>query len=136
MLYVLLGSSKGYQGYLACVVGNGKDVKLDDIPIGRYYLDIFLEELPGLPPKREVEFTIELVLGMIPISKAPCRMAPLKVKEIKAQFKEMLDSDFIRPRVSPWGAPTLLVKKNDGTLRLCIDFKELNKVEIENKSIS
>ena len=75
---------KGYQGYLAYVVGNDKDVKSDDISIVRDYLDVFLEELPGLPPKREVEFTIELVPGMTSISKAPYRMAPLELKELKA----------------------------------------------------
>ena len=92
---------KGYQGYLAYIVENYKDAKLDDIPIVRDYPDIFSDELPGLPPKREVEFTIELVPGRTPILKAPYRMAPLELKELKAQLQEMLDKGFIGPSVSP-----------------------------------
>ena len=75
---------KGSQGYLAYDVGNNKDVKLDDIPIVRDYPDVFPEELLRLPPKREVEFTIKLVPGTTPISKAPYRRAPLELKELKA----------------------------------------------------
>ena len=78
---------------------NDKDVKLDDIPIVRDYPYVFSEELPGLPPKREVEFTIELVLGTTPISKEPYRIAPLELKELKTQLQEMLDIGFIRPSV-------------------------------------
>ena len=92
---------KGYQGYLTYVVGNDKDLKLDDIPIVRDYPDVFPKELPGLPPKREVEFTIKLVPGITPISKAPYRMAPLELKELKSQLQEMLDRSFIRPSESP-----------------------------------
>ena len=124
---------KGYQGYLAYVVGNDKDVKLDDIAIIRYYPNVFHEELPGLPPKRKVEFTIELVPGTTPISKSPYRMAPLELKELKAQLQEMFDRGFIRLSVSPWGALMLFIKKNNRTLRSCIDFRELNKVTIKNK---
>ena len=78
---------------------NDKDVKLDDIPIVRDYPYVFPEELPGLPPKREVEFTIELVSGTTPISKAPYRISPLELKELKTQLQEMLDIGFIRPSV-------------------------------------
>ena len=92
---------KGYQGYLTYVVGNDKDLKLDDIPIVRDYPDVFPKELPGLPPKREVEFTIKLVPGITPISKAPYRKAHLELKELKAQLQEMLDRSFIRPSESP-----------------------------------
>ena len=106
---------KGYQGYLDYFVGNDKDVKLDYIPIVRDYPDVFLEELPRLPQKREVEFTIELVPGTTSISKAPYRMASLELKYLKTQLQEMLDRGFIRPSVSPWGAPMLFVKKKDGT---------------------
>ena len=114
-------------------MGNDKDVKLDDIPIVRDYPDVFPEELPELPPKREVEFTIELVPRTTHISKAPYRMAPLELKDLKSQFQEMLDIGFIRPGVSPWEAPMLFVKKKNGTLRLCIDHKELNKVTNKKK---
>ena len=78
------------QGYLDYVVGNDKDVKLDDIPIVRDYPDVFPEELPRLPPKSEVEFTIELMPGMTPILKAPYRMVSLELKDLKAQLQECL----------------------------------------------
>ncbi|KAA0059807.1 pol protein [Cucumis melo var. makuwa] len=85
------------------------------------------QELPGLPPHREVEFAIELEPGTVPISRAPYRMAPAELKELKVQLQELLDKGFIRPSVSPWGAPVLFVKKKDGSMRLCIDYRELNK---------
>ncbi|RVX16738.1 Retrovirus-related Pol polyprotein from transposon 17.6 [Vitis vinifera] len=91
------------------------------------------KDLPGLPPEREVEFTIDLVPGTGPMSKAPYRMAPVELKELKVQLQELLDKGFIRPSVSPWGAPVLFVKKKDGSMRLCIDYRELNKVTVRNK---
>ena len=88
-----------------------------DIPVVvRDFLDVFSEELPGLPPDREVEFTIEVLPGTAPISKAPYRMAPIELAEVKKQIEELLTKGFIRPSTSPWGAPVLLVKKKDGTL--------------------
>ena len=124
---------KGCDEYLAYIVRDDKDVKLEDIPIVRDFPDVFHEELPRLPPKREVEFTIKLVSGTTPISKALYRMALLELKEPKTQLQEMLDRGFIRPSVSPWGALVLIVKKKDETLRLCIDYRELNKVTVKNK---
>uniref|UniRef100_A0A2N9H3S5 Integrase catalytic domain-containing protein n=1 Tax=Fagus sylvatica TaxID=28930 RepID=A0A2N9H3S5_FAGSY len=94
---------------------------------------VLKKDLPGLPPEREVEFTIDLVLGTGPISKAPYRMAPTELKELKEQLQDLLDKGFIRPSASPWGAPVLFVKKKDGSMRLCIDYRELNKVTIRNK---
>ncbi|CAL9114122.1 unnamed protein product, partial [Musa textilis] len=88
---------------------------------------------PGLPLDREGEFAIDLVPSTTPISKPPYRMAPLELEELKKQIQELLDKGFIRPSVSPWGAPVLLVKKKDGTLRLCIDYRQLNQVTIKNK---
>ena len=79
-----------------------------------------------------MEFTIDLAPRTIPISKAPYRMAPMELKELKIQLQELLDKGFIRPSVSPWGAPILFVKKKDGSMRLCIDYKELNKVTMRN----
>ncbi|KAL6310827.1 hypothetical protein AAG906_005867 [Vitis piasezkii] len=124
---------KGCQGFLASVVSNESDLKLEDIPIVREYPDVFPEDLPGLPPEREVEFTIDLVPGTGPMSKAPYRMAPVELKELKVQLQELLDKGFIRPSVSPWGAPVLFVKKKDGSMRLCIDYRELNKVKVEHQ---
>ncbi|XP_074347077.1 uncharacterized protein LOC141685899 [Apium graveolens] len=100
--------SKGCDGYLAFVKDTSKDEpRIEDYPVVREYEDVFLDELPGLPPHREVEFTIELVPGAEPISKAPYRMVPLELQELKEQLQELLDRGFIRPSVSPWGAPVL-----------------------------
>ncbi|KAA0066482.1 gag protease polyprotein [Cucumis melo var. makuwa] len=106
---------------------------LSSEPVVRDYPDVFPEELPGLPPHREVEFAIDLEPGTVPISRAPYRMAPAELKELKVQLQELLDKGFIRPSVSPWGAPVLFVKKKDGLMRLCIDYRELNKVTVKNR---
>ncbi|KAA0061204.1 reverse transcriptase [Cucumis melo var. makuwa] len=108
-------------------------VSLSSEPVVRDYPDVFPEELPGLPPHREVEFDIELEPGTVPISRAPYIMAPAELKELKVQLQELLDKGFIRPSVSPWGAPVLFVKKKDGSMRLCIDYRELNKVTVKNR---
>ena len=89
--------------------------------------------MPGLPPDREIEFCIDVVPGTDPISMPPYRMAPAELKELNEQLKELLDKGFIRPSSSPWGAHVLFVKKKDGSLRLCIDYRQLNKVTIKNK---
>ncbi|KAL4013253.1 hypothetical protein IC575_025415 [Cucumis melo] len=121
--------SQGTWGILASVVDTREvDVSLSSEPVVRDYPDVFPEELPGLPPHREVEFAIELESSMTPISRAPYRMAPVELKELKVELQELLDEGFIRPSVSPWGAPVLFVKKNDGSMRLCIDYRELNKI--------
>ena len=95
--------------------------------------DVFPDELPGLPPDREIEFAIDLEPGTEPVSKAPYRMAPVEMKELARQLQELLEKGVIRPSVSPWGAPVLFVKKKDGSMRLCIDYRELNKLTIKNK---
>ena len=82
-----------------------------------------IKNLPGLPPDREIEFCIDIVPGTDPISMPPYRMAPAELKELNEQLKELLDQGFIRPSTSPWGAPVLFVKKKDGSLRLCIDYR-------------
>ena len=86
-----------------------------------------------MPPNREVEFFIDLVPAISPISMAPYRMAPVELKELKVQLQELVEKVFTRPSVSPWGAPVLFVKKKDGTFRLCIDYRQLNKVTVRNK---
>ncbi|KAG8498659.1 hypothetical protein CXB51_004988 [Gossypium anomalum] len=94
---------------------------------------MFPEELPGLPPVREVEFGIELVSGTTLISLSPYRMALTELKELKSQLQELTDRGFARPSFSPWSAPVLFVKKKDGTMRMCIDYRQLNKVTVKNK---
>ena len=125
---------KGCQGYLAYVINSEKEeLKPDNIPVVKDFIDVFPEELPGLPPDREIEFSIDLQPGIAPISQTPYRMAPAELKELKVQLQELLDKGYIRPSVSPWGAPVLFVKKKDGTMRLCIDYRQLNKVTVRNK---
>jgi hypothetical protein len=89
---------------------------LSEVPVVNEYPDVFPDDLPGLPPEREVEFRIELVPGAKPVAKAPYRLAPTEMRELMNQLKELTEKGFIRPSVSPWGAPVLFVKKKDGTL--------------------
>jgi hypothetical protein len=125
--------SAGCEGFLAYVVDKSQETpEASDIPVVREFRDVFPDELPGLPPNREIEFAIDLEPGASPISKAPYRMAPAELKELKEQLQDLLDKGFIRPSVSPWGAPVLFVKKKDGSMRLCIDYRELNKVTVRN----
>ena len=125
----------GDQAYLAFVVAPTKQAKknLKEIPVVCEYPDVFLTDYSRLPPQREVEFGIKCVPDTNPISKAPYRMASSKLKELKEQLQDLLDKGFIRPCISPWGAPVLFVKKNDGSMRMYIDYQELNKVTIKNR---
>ena len=126
---------KGCQAFLASITNMEKEtlLKVGDVRVIQEFPEVFPDDLPGLPPTREIDFTIELVPGTEPISKAPYRMAPTELKELKTQLQELLDLGFIRPSHSPWGAPVLFVKKKDGSMRMCIDYRELNKVTIKNK---
>ena len=96
-------------------------------------VDVFPDELPGLPPRRVVDFGIELHPGTLPISMTPHRMAPVELQELRVQLQELLDKGFMKPSTSPWGAPVLFAKKKDKTLRLCIDYRQLNRVTIKNR---
>ncbi|GKD63274.1 putative reverse transcriptase domain-containing protein, partial [Tanacetum coccineum] len=96
-------------------------------------LVVFLEDLSGLPSTREVEFQIDLILGVAPVEQAPYRLAPSEMKELSKQLQELSDKGFIRPSSSPWGAPFLFVKKKDGSFRMCIDYWELNKLIVKNR---
>ena len=97
------------------------------------YVDVFPDELPGLPPHRNVDFGIELHPGTSPISLTPHRMAPVELQELRVQLQELLNKGFIRLSTSPWGAPIPFAKKKDRTLRLCIDYRQLNRVTIKNR---
>ena len=108
-------------------------LKLDDIPVVREFSDVFPKDLPGIPIDREIEFPIDLLLGTSLISKAPYQMALTELKELKEQLQELLEKGFIRPSASPWGAPVLFMKNKDGTMRLCINYRELNQVTVRNK---
>ena len=94
------------------------------MPIVCEFPDVFLEELPGWLQGREIELCIDIVFGMNSISMPPYRMAPAELKELNEQLKELLNKGFIKPSTSPWGAPVLFVKKKDGSLRLCIDYRQ------------
>ena len=97
------------------------------------YKDLFPDELPGLPLHRDASFTIELHPGTSPISMTLHRMAPTELEELKVQLQELLDRGFIRLSTSPWGAPVLFAKKKDKTVQVCIDYKKLNRVTINNR---
>ena len=107
--------------------------RLEDIPIVKEFPDVFPNDLSGLPPDRAIEFVVELVPGTEPISIPPYKMAPTELKELKAQLEELLSKGFIRPSTSPWRAPVLFAKKKDGSLRLCIDYRQLNRATIRNR---
>jgi hypothetical protein len=108
-------------------------IKLKDIPIVCEYPDVFPDDLPGMPPDRDIEFVIELQPGTTPISKRPYRMPPNELAELKIQLQDLLDKGYIRPSASPWGCPALFVKKKDNSLRLYVDYRPLNAVTIKNK---
>jgi hypothetical protein len=103
------------------------------IPVVCEYADVFPNELPGMPPDRDIEFAIELQPRTTPISKRPYWMPPAKLAELKKQLQELLDKGFIRPSTSPCGCPALFLTKKDESLRLCIDYRPLNAVTIKNK---
>ncbi|GJZ27872.1 putative nucleotidyltransferase, ribonuclease H [Tanacetum coccineum] len=107
--------------------------RISDIPVVRDFTDVFSEDLLGLPPQRQVEFRIDLVPGATPVAKSPYRLAPSEMQELSGQLQELQDKGFIRPSHSPWGAPVLFVKKKDGSFRMCIDYRELNKLTIKNR---
>ncbi|GKF84069.1 hypothetical protein Tco_0248967, partial [Tanacetum coccineum] len=120
---------KGCQLFLAQVtVKENKDKStVRDFP------EVFPEDLPGLPPIRQVEFQIYLVPGAAPVARAPYRLAPSEMEELSTQLQDLSDKGFIRPSSSPWGAPVFFVKKKDGSFQMCIDYRELNKLTVKNR---
>ncbi|GKD58377.1 putative reverse transcriptase domain-containing protein, partial [Tanacetum coccineum] len=130
--------AKGCQVFLAQISAKkeedkseGKQIK--DVPIVRDFPKVFPEDLPGLPLARPVEFQIDLIPGAAPVARAPYRLAPSEMKELSEQLQELSDKGFIRPSSSPWGALVLFVKKKDGSFRMCIDYRELNKLTVKNR---
>ncbi|GJZ21342.1 putative reverse transcriptase domain-containing protein [Tanacetum coccineum] len=129
---------KGHHVFLANITSKetedrSGEKRLEDVPIVRDFPEVFPEELPGLPPTRQVEFQIDLMPGAAPVARAPYRLAPSEMKELSEQLQELSDKGFIRPSSSPWGAPVLFVKKKDGSFRMCIDYRELNKLTVKNR---
>ncbi|GJY95426.1 putative reverse transcriptase domain-containing protein, partial [Tanacetum coccineum] len=124
---------KGSQLFLAHVIEKEpSERRLEDVPVICEFPKVFLDDLPGLPPPRQVKFKIELVPGAAPVARAPYRLVPSEMKELSDQLKELSEKGFIRPSLSPWEAPVLFVKKKDGSFRMCIDYRELNKLTVKN----
>ena len=125
---------KDCRAFLAHIVDTSQELKdIKSISVVRDFPDIFPEELPGLPPQRQVEFRIDLIPGATRVAKSPYRLAPAEMQELSSQLNELLQKGFIRPSFSPWGAPVLFVKKKDGSFRMCIDYRELNKLTVKNR---
>ncbi|KAG8474873.1 hypothetical protein CXB51_031615 [Gossypium anomalum] len=125
---------KGYESYLAFVLNTQvSESKIESVPVVCEFIDVFPDELPGISLERKIEFGIELAPSTTSISIAPYRMAPTELKELKVQLQELTYKGFARPSYSPWGALVLFVKKKDGSMRLCIDYRQLNKVTVKNK---
>ncbi|GJT95035.1 putative reverse transcriptase domain-containing protein [Tanacetum coccineum] len=127
---------RGCHLFLAHITEKEKSEKrLEDVPVICDFPEVFPDDLPGLPPSRQIEFKIDLVPGAAPVARAPYRLAPSEMKELSEQLKELLEKGFIRPSSSPWGAPVLFVKKKDGSFRMCIDYRELNKLTVKKNVI-
>jgi hypothetical protein len=94
---------------------------------------VFPDDLPRIPPERVIEFKIELQPGTAPIAKAPYKMSPVELKELKIQLHGLLDNGYIHPSTSPWGCSALFVEKKNKELRICVDYRPLNVVTIKNK---
>ncbi|GKC86413.1 putative reverse transcriptase domain-containing protein, partial [Tanacetum coccineum] len=125
---------KGCELFLVQVTEQeSKEKRLEDVPVIRDFPEVFPDELPGLPPPRQVEFRIDLIPGAKPVARAPYHLARSKMKELSKQLQELLEKGFIRPSSSLWGAPMLFVKKKDGSFGMCIDYRELNKLTIKNR---
>ncbi|GJS18817.1 putative reverse transcriptase domain-containing protein [Tanacetum coccineum] len=126
------GKSKSEAEYQSCT----KTQKRSDVEtcrLVREFPKVFPEDLPGLPPARQVEFQIDLVPGAAPVAIAPDRLAPTELQELSTQLLELSDRGFIRPSSSPWGAPVLFVKKKDGYFQMCINYRELNRLTMKNR---
>ncbi|GJS44842.1 putative reverse transcriptase domain-containing protein [Tanacetum coccineum] len=128
---------KGCHVFLANITATkdedkSKEKRLQDVPVFQEFPKVFPADLPGIPPTRQVKFQIDLIPGATPVAWAPYRLAPSEMKELAEQLQELTDKGFIRPSSSAWGAPVLFVKKKDGSFRMCIDYRELNKLTVKN----
>ncbi|GKE58254.1 hypothetical protein Tco_1497439, partial [Tanacetum coccineum] len=110
-----------------------EEKRLKDVSTIRDFPEVFPEDLPGLPPTRQVEFQIDLVPGAAPVARAPYRLTPSELQELSTQLQELSDKGFIKPSSSPWGSPVLFVKKKDGSFWMCIDYRDLNKLTVKNR---
>nr|GEV38962.1 putative reverse transcriptase domain-containing protein [Tanacetum cinerariifolium] len=128
---VLMANLSNY-GY-DVILEKSDEKRLEDIPVVKEFLDVFPNDLPGLPPVRQVEFQIDLIPRAALVARTPYRLAPSEMQELSNQLQEFIDRGFIRPSTSPWGAPVLFVKKKDGSFRMCIDYRGLNKLTIMNR---
>nr|GEU91838.1 putative reverse transcriptase domain-containing protein [Tanacetum cinerariifolium] len=125
---------RGSQLFLAQVTETEPTKKqLQDVPVICNFPEVFPDDLPGLPPPRQVEFKIELIPDTAPVARAPYHLAPSKLKELSDQLKELSEKGFIRLSSSPWGVSVLFVKKKDGSFRMCIDYRDLNKLTVKNR---
>ena len=106
---------------------------VEEVPVVCEYPNVFPEELPGMPPDQNVQFVIDLLPGTGPIAKRPYRMSVNELEELKKQLRELSDKGYIRPSASPWSSPVLFVKKKDGSMRMCIDYRNLNAMTVKNK---
>ena len=125
---------KGCETFLVVILDfKSGQVDVEKIPMVREFPYVFPEELPGIPLEKEVDLSIEIVPGASLMSRAPYRMAPTELKELKSKLQELMDKGFIGPNVSPWGTHVLFMKKKDDTLQMCIDYRKINKVTVKNK---
>jgi len=124
--------AEAFLAHIEEVLQREQSVSLSETRVVSEFEDVF-QDIPGLPPRRAIDFSIELQPGTVLISRAPYRMAPVEMRELQVQLEELTAQGFIRQSHSPWGAPVLFVKKKDGSFRMCIDYRELNKVTIRNR---
>ena len=126
--------SKGYVYHLVRVKDSSFETPIvESVPVVCGFPEVFPKDLPGVPPVREIDIRIDILPDTHPISIPPYRMGPTELKELEEQLKDLVDKGFIRPSISQWGALLLFVKKKDGSLIMCINYRQLNKVINNNK---